>query len=369
MAQPLPQDIQNLIAQAVTAAVQAALQNVPAPQINVQAATDHIKPGKYKGERGRDLDRFLSQCDAYWVTANITNDRKRVLTALGLLESSAAQWSIGITDHMAQNAGVLPTGVATWDLFKTEIRKFFGDATPEETAITELTKLCNLEFKERNVRDVAAYVTEFRTFVDKISGLSDKDKEIRFTSGLPNWLFRTLATAESPPANYEAWVTRALKAYAASQRVREREAAEKKSSSSSTTSTTKTTTTTTSRTPVYTPAPRASNSGPVPMDVDASRIRREYRPDTRCYRCQKITKPPHMANECKEPEENCPPRRQRVQASTTELPAASSSSPSSSTISAVTQIAQHEQTIASLRDTIDAMHKEMEEMKRAKEDF
>ena len=102
------------------------------------------------------------------------------------------------------------------------------------------------------------------------------------------------------------------------------------------------------------------------MDIDASKVRREYRSDTRCYRCQKITKPPHMAAECKEPEENCPPRRQRVQASTTESPVASSSS---STISAVTQIAQHEQTIATLRDTLDAMRKEMEELKKAKEDF
>ncbi len=332
---------------AIVAAVQAAMQNVPPPQINVNPTADSVKPGKYKGERGRDLDRFISQCDAYWVTANVIEDRKKILTALGLLEGSAAHWAIGITDFMAAQGGALPNDVSTWDQFKEQLRKFFGDATPEDSAIIELTKLCNLEPRERNARDVAAYVTEFRTLVNRISGLSGKDKEIRFTSGLPNWLYTRLATAETPPTTYDEWQERALKAYAANQRVREREAADKKSPSTPSTSRT----TTTQRAPVFQPAPRPTNSGPVPMEVDASQTR-QYRADTKCYNCDKVTNPPHMARECPEPPRR---RRPRVAANTTATAASSS--------------ADSEEIIANMRDTIDALKKELDELKKAKEDF
>ena len=155
---PAPVADQAFIA-AIVAAVRTAMENTPPAQINVNPSADSVKPGKYKGERGRDLDRFISQCDAYWVTANVIEDRKKILTALGLLEGPAAHWAIGITDWMATHAGTLPLDVSTWDQFTAQLRKFFCDATPEDSAILELTKLCNLEAKERNARDVAAYVT------------------------------------------------------------------------------------------------------------------------------------------------------------------------------------------------------------------
>ncbi|KAI0348247.1 hypothetical protein BDW22DRAFT_1436196, partial [Trametopsis cervina] len=221
------------------------------------------------------------------------------------------------------------------------------------------TKLCSLEPRERNTRDVAAYVTDFRTLVTKIPGLSDKDKEIRFTSGLPNWLYSRLATAETPPTSYDTWEQRALKAYAAAQRVKEREQADRKGpSSSSTTTTTKTTTTQTSR-PTFTPAPRASNAGPVPMDVDASRVPRQIRPGTKCFRCNKVTNPPHMARDCTDP--NPLPRQPRA--------AATVSATTSSNASAAAATTNHEETIANLMDTIETMRKELEALKTEKEGF
>ncbi|KAI0083116.1 hypothetical protein BDY19DRAFT_998837 [Irpex rosettiformis] len=173
MAQQLHPDI----VAAIGAAVAAAMQNMPVPQVIVQPApapavtlntTDVVKPDKYKGEKGRDLERFLSQCEAYWVTANITDEHQKVLTTLGLMQEKAAQWAIMITDHMAQNNGALHTDVDDWTKLKAQLIKFFGDATPEDTAIIELDKLCNLEKKERDKCNVASYITDFQSYIARI---------------------------------------------------------------------------------------------------------------------------------------------------------------------------------------------------------
>lgn len=134
---------QNLVNALATALAQA-LRNTPAPTVVVNN-NDSAKPDKYKGEKGRDLDRFISQLEAYWVTANVTADRAKVVTVLGRLTDKAAQWAIPITDHMAANGGALPANVSTWALLKEELQKYFGDATPEDTAVMELERLCNLE--------------------------------------------------------------------------------------------------------------------------------------------------------------------------------------------------------------------------------
>ena len=171
--------------QALLAAISAAAQ--PAPQIAIQ--TVHVKPDKYKAEKGVDLNCFVSQCEAYWITSSITDEKTRVLTALGLMQEKASHWAITITDHMAANNGDLPTNVDTWAKLKAELTKHFGDATPKDTAFLELEKLCNLEGKEKNNRDVGTYITEFQTYTARIPGLSDEDKELRFTKGLPTHIY------------------------------------------------------------------------------------------------------------------------------------------------------------------------------------
>ena len=95
MAQPLHQDVINAIAAAVTAA----MTQLPAPQVTIQAPaaapvivhTDSTKPEKYKGEKGRELTRFLSQFEAYFITARVTDDKDKVMLALGRLSDKAAQ--------------------------------------------------------------------------------------------------------------------------------------------------------------------------------------------------------------------------------------------------------------------------------------
>lgn len=97
-------------------ATQPAVAPAPAPAAATLIAV-HVqqfeKPEKYKGVRGRDLERFISQCEAYFVVGNVATNVQRVMTALGRLSEEAAQWAIGITDHMAANTGALPLDVDT----------------------------------------------------------------------------------------------------------------------------------------------------------------------------------------------------------------------------------------------------------------
>ncbi|KAI0094155.1 hypothetical protein BDY19DRAFT_988026, partial [Irpex rosettiformis] len=301
MAQPLHPDI----VAAIGAAVAAAMQNMPVPQVIIQPAsapavtlntTDIVKPDKYKGEKGRDLERFLSQYEAYWVTASITDERQK--------------------------------DVDDWAKLKAKLVKFFGDATPEDTAFIELDKLCNLEKKERDKRDVATYITDSQSYVARIQGLSEKDKEIRFTCGLPDFIYCQLATSEVPPADYDTW-----------------EAAEKKPAATYAHMAAKPPAPQQPR--VHSP-PRQSNTGPVPMDVDASRT------ETRtCYNCNKVG---HLSRFCTEPRQ---PRQ--VQATTTNAEALSSNAEPTATPRPNTYT---DATIAAVLQQMEELRQENAELKK-----
>lgn len=283
--------LDQMIAGAVAAAIAGINAAAAAAPVLAITLNTHEKLGKYKGEKGWDVERFISQCDAYYALSGVASDKNRVISALSRLEHKAAQWAIHVTDHMAAHNGRLPDDVNTWAKFKALLRKYFGDATPEDKAIIELDQPCDLESKVCAARDVGHYVSEFQALVACIDGLSDKDKEIRFTKGLPNCIFATLAVADPPPADYDQWVDRSLKMYAAFERICEKEAADK----------IKITATTTHRPAAQTAYPRfiprqttsaPTNPNHIPMNVDAS-----HRSSDSC-KCYNYNQLGHIARYC-----------------------------------------------------------------------
>lgn len=161
----------NQLAAIVQNVVAAAMAAAPAHVASI-IVSSHERPDKYKGEKGCDLDRFISQCKAYWVVTNITDEKTKVLTALGRLEDKASQWAIELTDYMTTNAGALSPTCDPWPHLHDLLKQYFEDATLKDRAIVELdAKVCS-------TCDVGYYIAEFNALTACISGLSTEDKEI-----------------------------------------------------------------------------------------------------------------------------------------------------------------------------------------------
>lgn len=220
-----PNQLAAIVQNAVAAAMAAASAYAASAPVIVSS---HKKPGKYKGEKGRNFDCFISQREAYWVVVNIVDKKIKVFTALGRLEDKASQWAIELTNCMATNAGALPSICDTWPHLCNLLKQYFEDATPKDRAIVELDKLVDLNAKARSMRDVGQYIAEFNALTARISGLSAKDKEIQFVKGLPNRIYSMPTLLERPPTDFLQWVDRSLTTYAALKRICKKETADRK---------------------------------------------------------------------------------------------------------------------------------------------
>lgn len=81
-----PDQLAAIVQNAVAAAMAAAPTHIASAPVIVSS---HEKLSKYKEEKERNLDHFISQCGAYWVVANIKDKKTKVLTALSRLEDKA----------------------------------------------------------------------------------------------------------------------------------------------------------------------------------------------------------------------------------------------------------------------------------------
>lgn len=187
----------------------------------------------------------------------------------------------------------------------------------------DLNKLVNCEIKERNSRDVGAYVASFKSLSARTQ-MSAYDQMVRFKEGLPAHIYRALSISGNIPADFNAWVERSLQAYAAYEQVRQKEAVEKAlraassstplSSSSSSSSKPAAAAQTAPRT--FAQTAQAPRSQHVPIDVDATQAASQGDP-RKCFNCNKIE---HISRNCPEPRR---PRQPRIAASEIPPPDAS----------------------------------------------
>ena len=199
---------------------------------------DHIaKPKDYKGEYGRDLDRFISQVNAYLAQQTGWTETRKVMAVIGFLADKVAQWAIPITDYMGANQGALPAEYDTWEKLAKELRNAFGDHDTARSAMIRLDALCNYANPDRKTRDVSEYITEFKTLAAR-TRLSDTDKIHRFEQGLPDryqFLYAEHATRFTDIPAFEKW---ALNLYAGYQRQKETQALMKAQAKPATSTTT-----------------------------------------------------------------------------------------------------------------------------------
>lgn len=124
----------------------------------------------------------------------------------------------------------------------------------------------------------------------RISGLSAKDKEIKFVKGLPNWIYSMLASLERPLTDFLQWVDRFLTTYV--ERIYEKEAADRKP----TVATSKPVAAPTTFVPQFIPrSATPANPNHVPMDIDTLRILSDTQ---KCYNCNQTD---HIAHVCPQP--------------------------------------------------------------------
>ena len=107
-------------------------------------------PEKYRGDRAQpdDLEQFISQVKAYVVARGITNEKKKVLLAIGRLTEKASAWAIPITNHMSDNNGALHGDYDTLKKFFIELHKAFSTKHITKVAQIQLQKLCSLEHSQ-----------------------------------------------------------------------------------------------------------------------------------------------------------------------------------------------------------------------------
>lgn len=159
----------NLLTQQVQTLQQ---QNQPVLRL---AETIYALPGKFKGERGPDAQRFLIEIKRFIDRQVLSLDtiNKQVECALSYMEDKAANWKQRYLQAL-DNGG---TPFANWDEFKDAFKLAFERIEDSTEALEELKRLY------QGKKSTAEYHALFDRAAARTT-LSDFDKRTRFYDGL-----------------------------------------------------------------------------------------------------------------------------------------------------------------------------------------
>lgn len=241
-------------------------EDIPAPRLNL--GFKPTKPDFFQGKRGESTDAWLFQVQQYFELCAI-DSRMQVPFAASLLRDNAAIWW---RNHVLQSNLGMEERIKAWTTFSKALQDQFRPINAIKIARDKLASL-------HQITSVHEYSFQFRTLVLEIPSMSEEEKIDRFVRGLKPQTRREVDLREPMTLNdairiadrfdvisYKPW----------SQQY---------------------------------PVRPSSNTGPVPMEIDAIQTRKKLTPTERerllrigaCFYCRQ---PGHMAQAC--PEKKAP---------------------------------------------------------------
>lgn len=177
-----------------------ALQAVP--PFNAQPHDLFAKPAKFKGERGPDAERFLTDIKRYIDrhAQNLPTINHQVELALTFMEDKAAKWK----ETMMEQIGQGNTPFADWQAFVDQFKLSFARIEDSAAAMEELKRI-----KQGNM-STAEYHDNFHRTIMR-TPLSDIDRRARFYDGLSKAVKDALVFSQANTTSYPDLITEAIR--------------------------------------------------------------------------------------------------------------------------------------------------------------
>jgi hypothetical protein len=181
---PTPRNPAAIDIAAITAAVTTALATV-SKQSKARIAT----PNNFDGSKDK-VDSFLKQCSDWLIDNKVTDDQEKIcLIGSYFKEGEAADWAV----QNSKEGKMWPTIAA----FTIDILARFGDTDPEHTARMKLEKI-------KHTSTIEAYITEFKKYARQ-TGFSDVDLIYQYQKGLNDGVLQNIYRSGTLPNTLQDW--------------------------------------------------------------------------------------------------------------------------------------------------------------------
>jgi hypothetical protein len=152
-------------------------------------------PEKYEGGR-TELRAFLTNIDLYCELNEVPNDQEKILTASMHMKGKAANWMQPYVEDYLRDRGSngekqdTQDLFSSWDNFKKEMGRIFGEVDAENQAEKAITRL-------RQTKSVSTYTAEFKQLQARIDW-DDAALRTVFENGLKDTIKDSLVHHDKP---------------------------------------------------------------------------------------------------------------------------------------------------------------------------